>query len=298
MDEGVRTKHVMGDPRRGKPSWLRVAPRSGENYFALRRLVAEHGLHTICAEGRCPNMAECWEARTATFMILGELCTRRCTFCNVGYGWTAEVDLDEPRRLAEGIAQLELAHAVITSVDRDDLADGGAAIFVQCVQAVRERTPQCEIELLIPDFAHKPGALEQVLASRPDVLAHNLETVPRLYRGVRPRSDYRRSLNVLERTHRHSPRPIVKSGIMVGLGESIEELHALMRDVQAAGVDILTIGQYLQPSVRHHRVERFYAPAEFEALAARGREIGIAHVEAGPLVRSSYHAARQRAAAR
>jgi lipoic acid synthetase len=291
-------RHVMGDPRRGKPNWLRVAPRTGENYFALRRLVAEHGLHTICAEGRCPNMAECWEASTASFMILGERCTRRCTFCNVGYGWTGEVDRDEPRRLAEGIAQLGLAHAVITSVDRDDLPDGGAAIFVASVAALRERAPHCEIELLIPDFSGKSGALEAVLASRPQVLAHNLETVPRLYRGVRPRSDYRRSLDVLARADRFAPRPTVKTGIMVGLGESIEELHELMRDVHAAGVDILTIGQYLQPSLRHHRVERFYAPQEFAALARFGRECGLAHVESGPLVRSSYHAASQRAAAR
>lgn len=288
-----RNRHRMGDPRRGKPEWLRVAPRSGENYFALRRLVNEHGLHTICSEGRCPNQAECWEQRTATFMILGDRCTRRCTFCNVGYGWSGQVDRDEPRRLAEGIAKLGLRHAVITSVDRDDLPDGGAEMFVRSVEALREALPECEIELLIPDFAEKAGALEAVLAAGPEVLAHNLETVPRLYRGVRPRSDYARSLAVLATAAAHIPRPVVKTGIMVGLGESFAELHELMRDVREAGVDILTIGQYLQPTVGHHRVERFYAPREFEQLAEAGRTLGLPHVEAGPLVRSSYHAAVQ-----
>ncbi len=283
----------MGEPRLRKPPWLKIKPRAGENYFELRRLFAQQGLNTICAEARCPNTSECWSARTATFLILGDKCTRRCTFCNVGYGWTGQVDADEPRRLAEGIAALGLRHAVITSVDRDDLEDGGAGIFVQSIERIRVLDSDVKIELLIPDFAGKDGALEAVLAASPDVLAHNLETVPSLYPGVRPRSSYQGSLEVLRRAHRYGPRPVVKTGIMVGLGEEFEEIEALMGDVAASGVDILTVGQYLQPSEAHHRVERFYEPEEFERIATRGHELGIAWVESGPLVRSSYHAAEQ-----
>ena len=288
----------MGDPRVGKPAWLAVTPPTGEYYFDVKRLVADASLNTICEEARCPNMAECWNARTATFLILGDRCTRRCTFCNVGYGWTGEVDADEPRRLAETVERLKLRHVVITSVDRDDLEDGGAAIFVQCVREVRERTPQTKIELLIPDFRDKPGALDAVLAERPDVLAHNLETVPALYPGVRPRSNYQGSLAVLRRARAFEPRPLVKTGIMVGLGEDQADLLALFEDVGEAGVDVLTVGQYLQPTAQHHRVERFYTPAEFDELARRGREVGIPWVESGPLVRSSYHAAEQTSALR
>jgi lipoic acid synthetase len=288
-----RTKHVMGEPRKGKPSWLKVKPRAGKDYFELRRLFAEQGLNTICAEARCPNTAECWNHRTATFLILGDRCTRRCTFCNVGYGWSGEVDRDEPRRLAEGVATLGLRHVVLTSVDRDDLPDGGASVFVECVQRLRALDAELRIELLIPDFAGKPAALEAVLDASPEVLAHNLETVHRLYPGVRPRSSYRASLDLLRRVGERPSPPVVKTGIMLGLGEEEDELVELMEDVREAGVQILTIGQYLQPSPRHHRVERFYTPEEFAALADRGRDLGLPWVESGPLVRSSYHAARQ-----
>lgn len=296
MDERRRTKHVMGEPRRGKPPWLKVRPRAGKDYFELRRLFQQKALNTICAEARCPNTSECWNQRTASFLILGERCTRRCTFCNVDYGWSGEVDRDEPRRLAEGVASLGLRHVVLTSVDRDDLEDGGAAIFVECVERLRALDPELRIELLIPDFAGKPGALESVLAAGPEVLAHNLETVERLYPGVRPRSRYEGSLALLRAVDRAEKRPVLKTGIMVGLGESFEELEELMRHVREAGVEILTIGQYLQPSAKHHRVERFYTPEEFAELARRGREIGLPWVESGPLVRSSYHAAEQREA--
>lgn len=291
-------KHRMGEPRRGKPDWLRIAPRTGEGYFQMRSLISEHGLNTICDEAACPNRAECWNAKTATFLILGGECTRRCTFCNVGYGWSGRVDTDEPRRVAEAVARLELRHAVITSVDRDDLDDGGASIFVETVERIRAQSPHTEIELLIPDFADAPHGLDAVLDSAPEVLAHNLETVPRLYRGVRPRSDYHRSLDVLGRAVAHDAVRVVKTGIMVGLGEEFDEVEHLMQDVHARGVDILTIGQYLQPTAKHHRVERFWEPAEFDALATRGREIGLGWVESGPLVRSSYHAANQTAAFR
>ncbi len=312
-----RTRHVMGEPRVRKPGWLTMAPRSGQDYIALRRLVRDHDLHTICAEARCPNQAECWNARTATFLILGDRCTRRCTFCNVGYGWSGRVDQDEPRRLAEAVATLSLRHAVITSVDRDDLPDGGASIFVQSVERIRAGCPGTRIELLVPDFAGKAGALERVMAAGPDVLAHNLETVQRLYPGVRPRSSYAHSLGILRRAcataaaggalaagaaldAERAPaaggapaRMAIKTGLMVGLGEEPDELTALLADVREVGVDILTIGQYLQPSAAHHRVERFYTPDEFAELGRQGRALGIPHVESGPLVRSSYHAAQQ-----
>lgn len=286
----------MGEPHRGKPSWLTMSARTGKDYFELRRLFSEYKLNTICEEAKCPNIGECWNARTATFLILGHACTRRCTFCDVGYAWTGEVDRDEPRRLVEAVAAIGLQHVVITSVDRDDLDDGGAAQFVECVDRLRAAAPQTRIELLIPDFRDKPGALETVLATGPDVLAHNLETVPSLYPGVRPRSSFEGSLAVLKAIAAARPRPVVKTGIMVGLGETVEEVQELMVAVAAAGVDILTAGQYLQPSVRHHRVERFWEPREFVELAERGRAAGIPWVESGPFVRSSYHAADQAAA--
>ncbi len=270
-----------------------MSSRTGKDYFELRRLFAEHSLNTICEEAKCPNIGECWNARTATFLILGHECTRKCTFCDVGYAWSGVVDHDEPRRLVEAVAKIGLDHVVITSVDRDDLEDGGAAQFVECVERLRAEAPGTKVELLVPDFRDKPHALQSILETDPDVLAHNLETVPVLYPGVRPRSDYAWSLDVLREIVARRPRPVVKTGIMVGLGESREELDCLLVDVAAAGVDILTIGQYLQPSVRHHRVERYWEPSEFDGLAARGRKLGIPWVEAGPFVRSSYHAAEQ-----
>lgn len=283
----------MGEPRTGKPSWLTMHRRTGKDFFELRRLFRERGLSTICEEAKCPNIGECWNARTATFLILGDRCTRRCTFCDVGYAWTGRVDRDEPRRLVEAVAHIGLEHVVVTSVDRDDLDDGGASVFVDLVERLRAACPQTRIELLVPDFRHKDGALERVLEAAPDVFAHNLETVRELYPGVRPRSDYDHSLTVLSRAHAFRPRPLLKTGIMLGLGESEVELERLLEDVARVGVDVLTVGQYLQPSVRHHRVERFYRPEEFEALAERGRSAGIPWVESGPFVRSSYHAAEQ-----
>ena len=267
--------------------------RTGKDYFELKRLMREQGLNTICEEAKCPNIGECWNARTATFLVLGHRCTRKCTFCDVGYAWTGEVDRDEPRRLVDAVQRIGLEHVVITSVDRDDLDDGGAGVFVDVVERLRRQCPDTKIELLIPDFRDKVGALEAVLAAGADVVAHNLETVRELYAGVRPRSSYEGSLGVLRRIHAHRPRPLVKTGIMVGLGESDEELDRLFADAASVGVDILTVGQYLQPSRRHHRVERFYTPEEFEDLAARGRRAGLAWVESGPFVRSSYHAADQ-----
>ncbi len=295
MSEATKTrrKHRMGEPRRGKPAWLTMSSRTGKDYFELRRLFAEHSLNTICEEAKCPNIGECWNARTATFLILGHECTRKCTFCDVGYAWSGLVDRDEPRRLVEAVAKIGLDHVVITSVDRDDLQDGGAAQFVECLERLREEAPATRVELLIPDFRDKPQALRSILEAGPDVLAHNLETVPVLYPGVRPRSDYGWSLNVLREIAAWRPRPVLKTGIMVGLGESMPELDALLADIAAAGVDILTVGQYLQPSARHHRVERYWEPSEFDAFAARGRKLGIPWVESGPFVRSSYHAADQ-----
>ncbi len=294
----ARRRHHMGDPRVEKPSWLTMRTRTGKDYFELKRLFREQGLNTICEAAKCPNIGECWNARTATFLILGHQCTRKCTFCDVGYGWSGTVDRDEPRRLVDAVQSIGLDHVVITSVDRDDLDDGGASVFVDLVERLRAQCPQTRIELLVPDFRDKVGALEAVLDTHVDVFAHNLETVRALYPGVRPRSSYEGSLAVLHRAHAQRPRPLVKTGIMVGLGESADELDHLFEDVAAAGVDILTVGQYLQPSVRHHRVERFYEPREFEELAARGRHAGIAWVESGPFVRSSYHAKDQTQALR
>lgn len=296
MAKSERTRHVMGEPRLGKPEWLRVKPRAGKDYFELRRLFRDKQLRTICSEAKCPNTAECWSQRTASFLILGERCTRRCTFCNVGYGWSGELDLDEPRRLAEGVASLDLRHVVLTSVDRDDLDDGGASVFVESIRRLRDLSEDLRVEVLTPDFANKEGALGRVLDAGPDVFAHNLETVERLYPGVRPRSSYAGSLEVLRTADRHSKRPVVKTGIMVGLGETMDEIEQLMRDARSAGVEILTVGQYLQPSPRHHRVERFYPPDKFQEIARRGRSLGLSWVESGPLVRSSYHAAQQHGA--
>ena len=297
-DTAERRKHKMGDPRVAKPSWLTMRSRTGKDFFELRRLFREQGLNTICQEAKCPNIGECWNARTATFLILGHQCTRKCTFCDVGYAWTGEVDGDEPRRLVEAVAQIGLDHVVITSVDRDDLDDGGASIFVEVVERLRAACAETRVELLIPDFQGKQGALRSVLLAGADVVAHNLETVRELYLGVRPRSSYEGSLGVLASIAEHSPRPLVKTGIMLGLGETEAEVDRLLADVVRVGVDILTVGQYLQPSAKHHRVERFYAPEEFELVAARGRAAGIPWVESGPFVRSSYHAAEQSRALR
>ena len=276
-----------------KPPWLRVRAPGGPNYMRLKTLMREQNLHTVCEEARCPNIGECWEDRTATFMILGDICTRRCGFCAVSHGRPTWEDWGEPDRVGRTVARMGLEHVVVTSVNRDDLADGGAEIFARTIAAVRREAPGCRVEVLIPDFQGSAAALATVLEARPAVLNHNVETVPRLYREVRPGARYERSLELFERARRHPTRPVTKSGIMLGLGETIGEVEAAMRDLVGAGVQLLTVGQYLRPSPAHLPVIRYVPPAEFEALAAVGRGLGFRHVEAGALVRSSYHAKRQ-----
>lgn len=273
------------------PSWFRSEAKAGQDALALRRRMREAQLHTVCQEAQCPNIWECWGAGTATFMILGNVCTRSCGFCAVTFGRPAGVDENEPQRLADTVASLGLGHVVITSVNRDDLQDGGARVFAACIQAVRRRAPGCAVEVLIPDFQGDKTALDGVLAQRPDILAHNIETVPRLHPTVRPQAKYVRSLQVLARGKTSGLR--VKTGLMLGLGESLDEVRAVMRDLVEVGCDILTLGQYLQPTARHLPVARFVHPDAFSALKAEGEAMGLPHVEAGPLVRSSYHAERQ-----
>jgi len=277
-----------GLPR--KPAWIRVKAPTSEAYHATRRLVREKKLHTVCEEAACPNIGECWQQRHATVMILGEICTRACAFCNVKTGIPGPVDAGEPERLAELVSATGLEHVVITSVDRDDLPDGGASQFVRCIEAIRAAAPSTTIEVLTPDFWRKPGAIEAVVAARPDVYNHNLETVPRLYRTVRPGARYFHSLRLLQMVKELDPTIFTKSGIMVGLGEEKGEVLQVMDDLRAAEVDFLTIGQYLQPTPRHHPVVRFVEPAEFESYAAIGRAKGFLLVASSPLTRSSYHA--------
>jgi len=280
-----------------KPEWLRMKPQGGANYNDMKRLLRTSRLNTVCESANCPNRGECFGNRTATFMLLGEVCTRHCTFCNIPGGRVATVDADEPRRVAEAVRELALRFAVVTSVNRDDLPDGGAAHFASTIRQIRGLSPECGVEVLIPDFLGDPAALQAVLEARPEVLNHNLETVPRLYPALRPQADYRRSLQVLSRARQWADdfqAPVrVKTGIMVGVGETFAEVVALMGDAVAHGVQTLTIGQYLQPSARHHPVRRWVEPIEFEQLAAAGRDLGLGWVESGPLVRSSYHAREQ-----
>ncbi len=284
-------------PEGRKPAWLKVRAPGGPNYLRLKALLRQQDLHTVCEEARCPNIGECWEERTATFLILGDVCTRRCGFCAVAHGRPTWEDWEEPDRVGRAVAGLGLAHVVVTSVNRDDLADGGAGIFARTIRAIRREAPGCRVEVLIPDFQGSAAALETVLEARPDVLSHNIETVPRLYRQVRPGSRYERSLELFERACRHPTSPVTKSGMMLGLGERREEVAATMADLRAVGVQLLTLGQYLRPSARHLPVARYVPPEEFQALARLGEALGFRHVEAGPLVRSSYHAGRQAQAA-
>jgi len=276
-----------------KPAWLKVRAPGGPNYMRLKALMRERNLHTVCEEARCPNIGECWEERTATFMILGDVCTRRCGFCAVAHGRPEWEDWGEPDRVGRTVAEMALQHVVVTSVNRDDLADGGSEIFARTITAIRREAPGCRVEVLIPDFQGSAPALETVLQARPDVLNHNIETVPRLYGPVRPGSRYARSLELFRRASTHATEPVTKSGMMLGLGEEADEVRATMADLRAAGVQLLTLGQYLRPSSAHLPVVRYVPPAEFEAFAADGRALGFRHVEAGPLVRSSYHAKRQ-----
>jgi lipoic acid synthetase len=274
-----------------RPVWLRAPAPVGQNYRDLKRLIDSLGLHTVCESAACPNVGECWNHRTATFMILGNVCTRRCGFCAVQKGAPLAVDYDEPRRVAEAVAAMGLRFAVITSVNRDDRADGGAELFALTIRAIRERIPGCGVEVLVPDFQGSHAAMDTVMAAAPDVLNHNTETVPRLYRQVRLGARYERSLDMLAYAKSVSPCTPVKSGLMLGLGETIDEVLAVMRDLRAHSVDILTLGQYLRPSPKHLPIVRYVSPAEFDELRRAGYEMGFAHVESGPLVRSSYHAA-------
>jgi lipoic acid synthetase len=273
-----------------KPNWLKVKAPGGQNYAEIRRLMQDLRLHTVCEEAHCPNVGECWNHRTATFLILGDVCTRNCAYCAVAHGTPPEYDVDEPVRLAEAVTAMRLEHVVITSVDRDDLPDGGAEIFAGCVQEIRNRLPETSVEVLIPDFQGSERALRMVLDARPAILNHNLETVERLYPLLRPGGRYSRALQLLERAKDHNPEQLTKSGIICGMGEEWDELLGAMTALRAADVDIITLGQYLRPSGGHLAVTRFYTPDEFEQLGALGRQMGFRHVEAGPLVRSSYHA--------
>ena len=279
--------------RQPKPSWLRAKAPVGENFRNLKKLARGLGLHTVCESAQCPNIGECWNHRTATFMLLGYICTRRCGFCAVPKGKPEAIDWEEPRRVAEAVATLDLKHAVITSVNRDDDNLGGARIFAETIQEVRRVSPDCRVEVLIPDFQGLDEALQIVLDARPDVLNHNTETVPRLYRVVRSGARYDRTLRLLENAKKLSPRTVTKSGLMVGLGETVDELIEVFRDLGSRGVDILTVGQYLRPSRDHLPIARFYTPDEFEDLKAEALRCGFRHVESGPLVRSSYHAHEQ-----
>jgi lipoyl synthase len=280
-------------PAARKPSWLKVKAPGGANYAQVRHVMRELRLHTVCEEAHCPNVGECWEHHAATFMILGDLCTRNCAYCAVAHGTPLPADLEEPRRLAEASAAMGLKYLVVTSVDRDDLPNGGAEQFAAVVAETRLRLPDASIELLIPDFKGSERALRIVVESKPDILNHNLETVRRLYRLARPGGRYDRALELLARARAMDPAGVTKSGVMVGLGEEWDELLLALRDLRGVGVDIVTIGQYLRPSASHLPVARYYTPEEFAELARLGREMGFRHVESGPIVRSSYHAWEQ-----
>jgi lipoyl synthase len=279
--------------RQPKPSWLKARAPAGENFHQLKKLARGLGLHTVCESAQCPNIGECWNHRTATFMLLGDICTRRCGFCAVPKGRPQPLDLDEPRRVAEAVATLGLKHAVITSVNRDDDNLGGARIFAETIREVRKAAPDCRVEVLIPDFQGLGEALQIVLAARPDVLNHNTESVPRLYRVVRSGARYERTLRLLENAKRFLPGIVTKSGVMVGLGETMTELVDVFGDLAARKVDLLTVGQYLRPSRDHLPIARFYTPEEFAYLKEEALRLGFRHVESGPLVRSSYHAHEQ-----
>ncbi|MBO9362094.1 MAG: lipoyl synthase [Thermoflexus sp.] len=276
-----------------RPEWLKVRAPQGETYESVLRLMRSKRLHTVCEEARCPNIGECWGHGTATFMILGDVCTRSCRFCAVRTGRPLSIDWDEPNRVAEAVRAMGLAHAVVTSVNRDELPDGGAALFAMTIRRIRERVPDCTVEVLTPDFKGSIEALRIVIEARPDIFNHNVETVPRLFKKVQPQDRYEWAMATLSNAKKLWPECVTKSGIMVGLGETWEEIIDVMKDLRAVGVDILTIGQYLQPSRNHLPVERFYRPAEFEALKRIGYELGFRWVESGPLVRSSYRAEAQ-----
>jgi lipoic acid synthetase len=276
-----------------RPAWIRVRAPSGETYQQLQELMRAKALHTVCEEAMCPNMGECWGSGTATFLLLGDVCTRTCGFCDIQRGKPSPLDWLEPERVAQAVKAMKLKHAVITSVNRDDRKDGGAPIFAMVIRRIRELQPGCSIEVLIPDFKGSLEALKIVMDAHPEILNHNVETVPRLFKRVQPQDRYAWSAALLSNAKKLAPDVLTKSGIMVGLGETLKEVKAVMRDQRSWGVDILTVGQYLQPSKQHLPIERYYTPEEFAELKAYGSQIGFRWVESGPLVRSSYHAAEQ-----
>ena len=278
-------------PPRRLPPWFKVSLRTGPDYYEIRQTMDRLQLHTICEEARCPNMWECWNARTATFLILGDICTRRCHYCSVTTGRPHAVDREEPLRVAEAVRALQLRHAVITSVNRDELTDGGASVFAETIGHIRRLIPTCTVEVLIPDFEGDEAALAVVAAAKPDILNHNIETVTRLFPSIRPQGKYQRSIDLLGRAKQMSMT--TKSGLIVGMGETPDEARAVMRDLRSVECDIMTVGQYLQPTKEHLPVARFYHPDEFAALKEEGLAAGFRHVESGPLVRSSYHAEQQ-----
>ena len=280
------------------PEWLKVRAPGSPRYIELKNLMRGHQLHTVCEEAHCPNIGECWTLGTATFMILGSICTRRCHYCAVTTGRPAGIDLQEPGRLAETVKAMGLDYCVITSVNRDDLADGGAFIFASCIEKIREQAPGCKVEVLIPDFGGSWPALSKVIDARPEVLNHNIESTRRIFPKVRPKGDYQLSLELLAKAKDFDPNAVTKSGIIAGMGETTQEVLETMEDLRRVDCDLLTIGQYLRPSARHLPIDRFYTPAEFAELAKTGEAMGFDHVAAGPLVRSSYHADQQHAAAR
>lgn len=276
-----------------RPEWLRVRAPKGENYQELKQLMRGQSLHTVCEEARCPNIGECWGHKTATFMILGRVCTRSCGFCAVETGRPIGLDWEEPKRVAEAVQQMGLRHAVVTSVNRDELKDGGAAVFASTIRWIRRLNPECKVEVLTPDFKGSTEALRVVMDAKPDIFNHNVETVPRLYKQVRPQAVYKRSLEVLKLAKELYPATRTKSGFMLGLGESNEEVLEVMRDMHEYDIDILTIGQYLRPSFQHLPIQRYASLEEFAALKVEGKKLGFRHVESGPFVRSSYHAHEQ-----
>jgi lipoic acid synthetase len=287
-----RIIHLAPDnrPRQPKPDWLKVRAPGSPNYLRLKSIMRGLNLHTVCEEAHCPNIGECWNHGTATFMILGDVCTRACSYCAVQHGRPGPLDTGEPRRVANAIAQLDLNYVVLTSVDRDDLEDGGASTFAETIRQTRARLPHCRIEVLIPDFKGEEEPLRTVLEAGPDVLNHNTETVPRLYRMARSGGRYSRTLELLDRSRRIAPQIPTKSGLMAGLGEGRDELLATFRDLRSVGCQILTVGQYLRPTPAHAPMVRYYTPAEFLELKEAALDMGFVHVESGPLVRSSYHA--------
>jgi len=286
----IPIKIVPSDPKR-KPEWIRAKSQGAPEVQRIKQMLRDHDLHTVCEEASCPNLGECFAHGTATFLIMGNICTRRCPFCDVAHGRPDALDENEPNHLAKTIAAMQLKHVVVTSVDRDDLRDGGAAHFSRCISEIRQQSPETRIEVLVPDFRGRMDVALEILADNPpDIFNHNLESIPRLYKAVRPGSDYQWSLDLIQRFQQMHPEVPTKSGLMLGLGETIDEVKQVMQDLRDHGCRMLTLGQYLQPSRHHLAVERFVSPAEFDELAVAGKEMGFEHVASGPMVRSSYHA--------